>query len=277
MTENAVTHRSTLAEVLLASGRPHEAVEILEPVNKTFPRTSNIEDEPRMDLARALFCAARQDRESPDYASNPERQRHVADFRARGEALLSVVQEHQATFGNGGGGADEIQLYLPIGEMTRAGIEHNCHSPLGPRKPQFVLSVRSADAHAPMCGLTGVSASLKLPQAGPVATLPALLWIWGTGVDTLVTTTAPASRSGPADVYWLSPSRKRSHDPYYVQVIDSAGRPLSTAVRLPLQGGGRCGRKVLQVSLARPQVIGFKLAGDARASRPRKDKSPRPD
>jgi tetratricopeptide (TPR) repeat protein len=231
-----VTARSTLGEILLAEGRPHEAVDVLQEI-PPLPAHRKY-DEDRLDMARALVCAAARDEHSLRIARSEERALDTTRYLARADQLLDSLSRRHSQF-------IRDTLDVPPSELSRAGIRSRCHGLTSPVHSDISIDVdwRSAATFAP-CGWRGIDvnapASLNTPSGSRVH-------IWGPDIELLV-----PSRSGkaePSDIHWLG-ARAPTHDRYFMRLEDSTGAGLSETIDIDRQSASKrkCAAGVLHVA-----------------------------
>jgi tetratricopeptide (TPR) repeat protein len=219
--------RSTLGEVLLGRGRPHEAIDELTGAAAAAPAHTRF-DEIRWDLVQAYRCAADQD------AGVPERRLERERYETRAAELLAKIEENDRTretpqFG------DRREF-----DLARRSVACATARPAVPRARCFALRRQIPKAQPP-CAWLGVTA--QFADATPDDTKGLRLRVWGGGVDEVID-----MAGGQPENVFLSSRPRATHEFYFARLEDEERRPVSASESVDTYDG--CSRNLISLEFA---------------------------
>jgi tetratricopeptide (TPR) repeat protein len=232
-----VTAFASLGTVLVAQGRPHEAIEMLESVNPYMPEHPSF-DHVRWMLAQAHLCAASKEfqeiRQDPQRAVNKtveedDRLETVGQHREKARLPLDIIRAHERS--------RESQPFAQLIDIGRSDTicREDWLSAVTAKKGQQLYKLKPADSttYRALCQWLGVRIE---PPEGWTAE-PLYLHVWGGGVDERVQVKIPVSdrvdgreRVRHPDPISLTPTRNRFY--YIAQLEDAQHQPVSRALFL---------------------------------------------
>ncbi len=233
--EDRIEATGTLGKLLLAQARPLEAIGHLEAAQRAAPDHARW-NEARWALAQAYLCANTNDVATEVAARDVVR-------REQALPLLDKIKELEQTresrpFSSAPRALDPVEH--PVCLRNPKAIVDPRPAPDGPR---YVLDGQKLTNGANrLCDRLGVRAAVR------GGTDDLVLHVWGGGVDRELPVDAPANRS-----VQLPSSPRATRHYYFVQLEDSAGRPVSDVHPLNTSPdeGGRCTRNLLRLEFAR--------------------------
>jgi tetratricopeptide (TPR) repeat protein len=235
------TVRSTLAEVLLAQARSHEALRVLQHVIDSLAPRHSVYDEVRWALAEANICAAIEDEQT-----RPGEQRHISALRDRAASLLEDIRR-----------SEQIREDRPFTQephaLDPARSQLTCHRDLAPWIPRdsavsYALS-RGGARYSPhsFCGWLGVMGDAYDALGDPVSA--AYLHVWGPEVDGRILV-----GDHPRDAILLAPHPWNSHGEYFAQLEYDSTKAVSDVydiVTFANGPGGRCTKNAISLGFIR--------------------------
>ncbi len=188
-------YQSTLGEVLMALGRPHEAISALEKAVAEVPPNSYF-DEIRWDLARAYTCATEDDAKDPLLAD----EERCPNLLSKATDLYEEIRKREEE--------REGQIYTTLGRLDSRLVLNACAAAF----PSALLALRY---EAEQGDTMSVEVSTDYPDAE--------VHVWGNGVDARASkqTEWRASLGGARPI--------ESHHRYFAQVVSAVdhANPLS--------------------------------------------------
>jgi tetratricopeptide (TPR) repeat protein len=224
--------RSTVAEMLLAQARPHEAITELVPVVRVIPQHVQY-DEIRWELAQAYLCAAAIDERTG--ASNPAQ---VLRFRKAAVPLLESIRDHEAGREDQSFSSDPASL--DASRTLRMCEEGAIPLPRASATRYELVGGQPSYSRFPLCDWLGVDASATDRRVQPVDSL--VLHVWGSGIDRRIAVASP-----PREKVFLTAKPRSSHGEYHAQ-LERDTEPVSNVfdvATFPNEPGGSCSRNLI--------------------------------
>jgi len=243
-TTTTVQVQSTLGEVLLALGRPDEAIQVLEAAREKAGAEWDhpFYDEARWDLAEAYLCA-----NSIDVQDHVGAQQDRDLMLSQARQLLETIRNNEAARDNRPFTKHPERLdplrpqnvcrWYPRTVVVKAPELNGVRFELATGKPIYETN--------PPCEWLGVIADAFSRRGEPLAGYK--LHVWGGGVDLLIETGEPRQ-----DVV-LPYQSKATHHYYFAQLEDQEGKAVSEVHRLKTFAapqGGRCGKNLIYMKFA---------------------------
>ena len=230
----AVTVFASLGTVLVAQGRPHEAIETLESVSAHIPEHPSF-DHVRWMLAQAHLCAASKEfreirqesqRDANKAAEEDQRLETVGEHREKARLPLGIIRAHERS--------RESQPFAQLTDIGRS--DRICREDwlpaVTPPRGQQLYELKPAEpiTYRALCLWLGV----RIEPPDGWTEEPLYLHVWGGGMDERVLVSKVPERapvegrvrpSNPNNPISLTPTRNRFY--YIAQLEDAQRRPVS--------------------------------------------------
>jgi tetratricopeptide (TPR) repeat protein len=236
--------QASLGAVLVAKGRPHEAIEVLELAQQHAPEHASF-DYVRWLLAQAHLCAARkefQEIRGTALRDDPRRLESIGAHREMARASLDTIRAHERTRES-----PPIAGLSDIGRADDICGKEGRWAAAGKQDRPYSLTQMPAGTYRSLCAWLGVRIE---PPEGWAEDRPLYLHVWGGRVDSRMLVGAGEQGRRP-DPISLIPPRSRF---YLTQLEDAHHQPVSPAVFLkqPSEEDAPVSAPVVKGDLPRP-------------------------